>query len=182
TKDILKQAIKDFNGTVIVVSHDREFLDGLVEKVYEFGGGQVRECLGGIYDFLEKKKLSSLAELELSKSPTGKKAQEPTKATTLAPTKSVESEDKAKPRFTYAEMKEQERTLRKTEKKVTEAEAKIGRLEGEVAAVEAKMAEGCTDTEIFTTHAALRKQLDNAMSVWELASMELDELRARYGK
>ena len=64
TKDILKNAIKEFDGTVIVVSHDREFLDGLVEKVYEFGGGQVRECLGGIYEFLEKKKIASLAELE----------------------------------------------------------------------------------------------------------------------
>ena len=69
TKDILKQAIKDFNGTVIVVSHDREFLDGLVEKVYEFGGGQVRECLGGIYEFLEKKKIASLAELERKRLP-----------------------------------------------------------------------------------------------------------------
>ena len=64
TKDILKQAIKDFTGTVIVVSHDREFLDGLVEKVYEFGSGKVRECLGGIYEFLEKKKMDSLQELE----------------------------------------------------------------------------------------------------------------------
>lgn len=63
TKDILKQAIKDFNGTVIVVSHDRDFLDGLVEKVYEFGGGKVRECLGGIYEFLENKKIESLDEL-----------------------------------------------------------------------------------------------------------------------
>ncbi|MDE7467014.1 MAG: ATP-binding cassette domain-containing protein, partial [Muribaculaceae bacterium] len=70
TKDVLKQAIRDFDGTVIVVSHDREFLDGLVEKVYEFGGGEVRECLGAIYDFLEKKRLNSLQELELSKSPT----------------------------------------------------------------------------------------------------------------
>ena len=66
TKDILKQAIKDFNGTVIVVSHDRDFLDGLVEKVYEFGGGKVRECLGGIYEFLENKKIESLDELSLS--------------------------------------------------------------------------------------------------------------------
>ncbi len=64
TKDILKQAIKDFNGTVIVVSHDREFLDGLVEKVYEFGGGKVRECIGGIYEFLESKRLDSLQQLE----------------------------------------------------------------------------------------------------------------------
>ena len=64
TKDVLKQAIRDFNGTVILVSHDREFLDGLVSKVYEFGGGQVREHLGGIYDFLESRKLDSLRELE----------------------------------------------------------------------------------------------------------------------
>ena len=64
TKDVLKQAIRDFNGTVIVVSHDREFLDGLVSKVYEFGGGRVREHLGGIYDFLESRKLESLRELE----------------------------------------------------------------------------------------------------------------------
>lgn len=74
TKDILKDAIKDFDGTVIVVSHDRDFLDGLVEKVYEFGGGVVKENLGGIYDFLQKKKLENLSELEksapvLSKSP-----------------------------------------------------------------------------------------------------------------
>ncbi|MFS6554124.1 hypothetical protein VPJ68_01205, partial [Parabacteroides distasonis] len=67
TKDILKQAIRDFDGTVIVVSHDREFLDGLVTKVYEFGGGRVRECLGGIYEFLEKKRIASLQELERSK-------------------------------------------------------------------------------------------------------------------
>ena len=69
TKDILKNAIKEFDGTVIVVSHDREFLDGLVEKVYEFGGGKVKECLGGIYEFLEKKKLASLSELERSTTP-----------------------------------------------------------------------------------------------------------------
>ena len=87
TKDILKQAIKDFDGTVIVVSHDREFLDGLVEKVYEFGGGKVRECLGGIYEFLEKKKIASLQELELSKSHgtgTGKPAADTTAGTTPA--------------------------------------------------------------------------------------------------
>ena len=68
TKDILKEAIRDFDGTVIIVSHDRYFLDGLVEKVYEFGGGRVRENLGGIYDFLKKKNIEHLSELELSKS------------------------------------------------------------------------------------------------------------------
>lgn len=69
SKDVLKEAIRDFDGTVIVVSHDREFLDGLVTKVYEFGGGVVKEHLGGIYDFLQKKKMESLNELQLSQSP-----------------------------------------------------------------------------------------------------------------
>ena len=69
SKDVLKEAIKEFDGTVIVVSHDRDFLDGLVSKVYEFGGGEVREHLGGIYDFLQKKKIENLDELQLSKSP-----------------------------------------------------------------------------------------------------------------
>ena len=70
SKDVLKEAIKEFDGTVIVVSHDREFLDGLVTKVYEFGGGVVKEHIGGIYDFLQKKKIESLNELQLSASPT----------------------------------------------------------------------------------------------------------------
>ena len=99
TKDILKQAIKDFDGTVIVVSHDREFLDGLVEKVYEFGGGLVRECLGGIYEFLEKKRISSLHELELSKS-TGKSEAPKTVKTEQA--KSDSEPTAAKPRLSYA--------------------------------------------------------------------------------
>ena len=79
SKDVLKDAIRDFDGTVIVVSHDREFLDGLVTKVYEFGGGQVREHLGGIYDFLQKKKIDSLQQLAaptLSASPTATKTEE----------------------------------------------------------------------------------------------------------
>lgn len=183
TKDILKQAIKDFNGTVIVVSHDREFLDGLVEKVYEFGGGQVRECLGGIYDFLEKKRLSSLAELELSKSPTARKEAEPVKPvsnTEIDKPQSPATDEK--PKVSYAEMKEREKTLRKAEKKVAEAEAEIARVEAEIATVEAALAEGKTDDDIFMRHASLQKSLDNAMSIWELASMELDELKERYGK
>ena len=119
TKDILKQAIKDFNGTVIVVSHDREFLDGLVEKVYEFGGGRVRECLGGIYEFLEKKRIASLAELELSKSPTsvsqdGKARQQAPKANAPAPT--VKAPQPA-PRLSYAEQREREKSVKRLQKK-----------------------------------------------------------------
>lgn len=179
TKDILKQAIKDFNGTVIVVSHDREFLDGLVEKVYEFGGGQVKECLGGIYEFLEKKKLASLAELELSKSPTPAKEN---KQVPAQPSNAAVNEDKSKaglprPRLSYAEQRERDKIIRRAEKKVTEAEAEVSRLEQELADIERLIADGETGNEIFTNHQETSKKLENAMSLWELASMELDELK-----
>ncbi|MDE6094496.1 MAG: ATP-binding cassette domain-containing protein, partial [Muribaculaceae bacterium] len=101
TKDILKQAIKDFNGTVIVVSHDREFLDGLVEKVYEFGGGRVRECLGGIYEFLEKKRLASLSELERSAVPEVKEKKD--KQGEKAAQAAKDAQTPAAPKLTYAE-------------------------------------------------------------------------------
>ena len=172
TKDILKQAIKDFDGTVIVVSHDREFLDGLVEKVYEFGGGLVRECLGGIYEFLEKKRISSLHELELSKS-TGKSEAPKTVKTEHA--KSDSEPTAAKPRLSYAEQREREKTLRRLQKKVQEAEAEISRLEAEIAAIEAELAAGSTDSELYRRHADTTKALENAMSIWELASMDVDE-------
>lgn len=164
TKDILKQAIKDFNGTVIVVSHDREFLDGLVEKVYEFGGGKVRECIGGIYEFLEKKKIASLAELELSKSPTNKP---------------VESAEKviSERKLSYAEQREREKTVKRAEKKVSEAEAEISRIEANIADIEGKIAAGEVDNDIFEQHASMNKQLENAMSMWELATMEYEELK-----
>lgn len=164
TKDILKQAIKDFNGTVIVVSHDREFLDGLVEKVYEFGGGKVRECLGGIYEFLEKKKIASLAELELSKSPTNKP---------------VESAEKviSERKLSYAEQREREKIVKRAEKKVSEAEAEISRIETNIAEIESKIAAGEVDNDIFEQHASMNKQLENAMSMWELATMEYEELK-----
>ncbi len=119
TKDILKQAIKDFNGTVIVVSHDREFLDGLVEKVYEFGGGQVRECLGGIYEFLEKKKLASLAELERNtirpvadKTPAASKPKEADTSSDVPA-----STAPALRKLSYAEQREHEKLVRKARKK-----------------------------------------------------------------
>lgn len=180
TKDILKQAIKDFDGTVIVVSHDREFLDGLVEKVYEFGGGKVRECLGGIYEFLEKKRLSSLSELELSKSPT--KPTEKVRTDTPAPAKSSGApketpNTQAQPHRSYAEQKEHEKMVRRAQKKVADAEAEITQLEGQIAELEAEMAAGEYNADIYDRHAAIQKQLDNAMSVWELATLELEEIQ-----
>ncbi|MDE5809836.1 MAG: ABC-F family ATP-binding cassette domain-containing protein [Muribaculaceae bacterium] len=180
TKDILKQAIKDFDGTVIVVSHDREFLDGLVEKVYEFGGGQVKECLGGIYDFLEKKKLASLQELEISKSRPSRSDK------TVEPKPQPQSKQEPQPvaqqteqprRQSYAEQREHEKMARRARKKVEEAEAEIARIEGLIKETEAEIAGGRTDTEIFDKHSSLNKQLENAMSIWELASMDLDNFK-----
>lgn len=174
TKDILKQAIKDFNGTVIVVSHDREFLDGLVEKVYEFGGGKVKECLGGIYEFLEKKKINSLAELEvnsqLAKNQTIKSTNTPEKNETT-------SANNAK--MSYAEQREREKAIKRAEKKVKEAENEISNIENEIAEIEAKIAAGDIDNDIFNIHAEKNKKLENAMSLWELASIELEEIKSK---
>ena len=184
TKDILKQAIKDFDGTVIVVSHDREFLDGLVEKVYEFGGGKVKECLGGIYEFLEKKKLESLRELEPS-TPQSSNAVQPTAspannrqhaASQAKPTEAAES-PKQQRKLSYAEQREHQKQIKRAEKRVEEAEAEIARIEGEIAEIETKLAEGATDPQLYAEHQAKTKQLENAMSIWELASMELEEIR-----
>ena len=166
TKDVLKQAIKDFTGTVIVVSHDRDFLDGLVEKVYEFGGGKVREHLGGIYDFLEYKKMESLREIEMSDA--GKKSD--------AAQPSASAEAKTARKLSYAEQKEQEKILRKAAKAVAEAEAEVERLENSLAEVEAAISAGASDEATLTKYTETRKALENAMSVWELATTEQETL------
>lgn len=178
TKDILKQAIKNFDGTVIVVSHDREFLDGLVEKVYEFGGGKVRECLGGIYEFLEKKKLASLQELE-RKNPKSIKAPQKENLT-----QQVQPKENSIPatRLTYAEQRERDKMLRRAAKKVEEAEAQIAVIEEDIAAIEAKIGAGDIENDIFTLHSTRNRDLETAMSLWELASQELDELKERFKK
>lgn len=173
TKDILKQAIKDFDGTVIVVSHDREFLDGLVEKVYEFGGGKVRECLGGIYEFLEKKKIENLHELERSATPEKPAEQHKATQTTAGVQK---QQPKEAPRLSYAEQREKDRQIKRARKKVEEAEAEVSRIEAEIAEIENTLASGSqTDPNIYDLHQAKQKQLENAMSVWELAVMEQEE-------
>ncbi len=177
TKDILKQAIKDFNGTVIVVSHDRQFLDGLVEKVYEFGGGQVKECLGGIYDFLEKKKLENLTDLERKEVLSA-----PSKAQAPQPKPETEADKapaEARPtKLTYQEQKEREKMVRQAQKKVTQAEQEIEKLEADKAAIEEQFAQGITSDDLMRQHSAIQKALDNAMSVWELVSQELEDFNS----
>ena len=164
TKDVLKQAIADFDGTVIVVSHDRDFLDGLVEKVYEFGGGKVREHLGGIYDFLQHKQMESLRELEKS-----------------APSKTdndqIQEPAVSSGKQSYAEKKEFEKQIRKAERLVKDAEAKVSQLEAELKVFEDKLAAGATDNDLFERHGEVSKSLDAAMSEWEDATMELENLK-----
>lgn len=164
TKDVLKQAIADFDGTVIVVSHDRDFLDGLVEKVYEFGGGKVREHLGGIYDFLQHKQMESLCELEKS-----------------VPSKTdndqIQEPAVSSGKQSYAEKKEFEKQIRKAERLVKDAEAKVSQLEAELKVVEDKLAAGATDNDLFERHGEVSKSLDAAMSEWEDATMELENLK-----
>ena len=164
SKDVLKEAVREFDGTVIVVSHDRDFLDGLVTKVYEFGGGEVREHIGGIYDFLQKKNMESLDELHLAKSlsavPEKKDA---------APTEN---------KLSYEERKEQNKKIRKLEKQVADCEDRISRLETQVNELELKMAtpEGASDMKLYEQHQQLKKQIAEAEEEWENASLELESI------
>lgn len=170
TKGILKEAIADFDGTVIVVSHDRDFLDGLVTKVYEFGGGKVREHLGGIYDFLRSRNLSQLSQLE-STAPAVSK-QEPVSATQTK----VSAESSETPaKRSYAEQREHDKVARRLRKRIEEAEAAVSKQEEEVANIESKLAAGDASAETLTAYEEARKCLENAMSVWELAQSELDD-------
>lgn len=166
TKEVLKQAIKEFNGTVVVVSHDRAFLDGLVEKVYEFGGGKVREHLGGIYDFLEAKKIDSLRELEKAKTP----------ELTKSPT-STTIKDKTAQKQSYAEQKEHDKIVKRAQKKVSELEEQIAGLEEELAGIEMQLSSGGNgDSGLFTKYSDTQKSLEDKMTEWEKATEELEEL------
>lgn len=173
TKDVLKEAIAAFDGTVIVVSHDRDFLDGLVEKVYEFGGGRVREHLGGIYDFLQKKDIGNLDDLQ-------KKEPAP-RPSAVVP---AEKEPQSVGRLSYEQQKEQARRIRKAEKLVAEKEAEVERLETEIADLEAVLAAGDAgqDLSFFERHGKLCKERDAAMEEWERLSEELETMLGHSGE
>ena len=157
TKDILKQAITDFNGTVIVVSHDRDFLDGLVEKVYEFGGGRVKEHLCGIYEFLERKKLDSLQQLEAKDTPL---PSEPSSAPAPSAGK-----------LSYLEQKERDRKVKQAARQVKRLEERIAELEAQIADIEDQLSRGnAVDSDIYDRHAALNQELNDTMQAWEEAS------------
>lgn len=162
SKDVLKKAIQAFDGTVILVSHDRDFLDGLVTKVYEFGHGQVREYLGGIYDYLQSKNIDTLQMLETKNKPT-------------APAKKEESATDSK--LSFEEQKALKQQRNKLEKQVKQAEEQISKIEAEIGALETKMAtpKGSQDQSLYIKHAELKKQLDEATELWMTASEELEK-------
>ena len=166
TKDVLKEAILAFDGTVIVVSHDREFLDGLVSKVYEFGGGVVREHIGGIYDFLKKKDIESLEQISSS---LPKQSNVSTSISSFASTEG---------KLSYEQQKERAKLVKKAERRVKDAELEIERIESLIAEVEDKLAtpEGATSMPLFEQHASLKKQLDKVVEEWELAMEEMEQL------
>ncbi len=171
SKDVLKDAIREFDGTVILVSHDRDFLDGLATKVYEFGGGIVKEHLGGIYDFLQKKQIENLNELQkapaLSTSPSG--GRENTDTATQS----------SGAKLSYEEQKELNKKLKKLERRVADCESEIEQTESAIAILEARMAtpEGASDMALYEQHQKLKQQLDSVMEEWDAVSTELEEAK-----
>ena len=161
SKDVLKEAIKAFDGTVILVSHDREFLNGLVSKVYEFGNKKVREHLGGIYDFLQYKKMDSLRELEVTTS---------LKITAESPEKAV-SDNK----MSYEARKEHSRKIRKAEKAVEEIETEISGLETEIVEIEKllELPKNASDNKFIMSYQKKQHDLEQKVYEWEILSEEL---------
>lgn len=171
SKDILKSAIMNYDGTVVIVSHDREFLDGMVDKVYEFRDGGVREYLGGIYYFLEKRKLESLHELERRNAPTGKSAPMVANSKEKPMVNAVSASGKA----SYEQKKEQEKLLRKLRKAVEAIETDLADLEKQIAAYDAKFAAATAYEEAdYKAYNELKARYDHQMHEWEKASYELE--------
>lgn len=175
SKDVLKEAIKAFDGTVIVVSHDREFLDGLVTKVYEFGGGKVKEHLGGIYDFLRNKRIESLDELSRG---TNTVSQSNSPSSFLVPPSSEPSSDVSS-KLAYLERKEQQKKVKRVEKSIKEQEEKIMKLEDRIKELDAILCtpEGASDMTIVTEYTSIKKLIDQETERWEHLCEELEELQ-----
>ena len=195
SKDVLKEAIKAFDGTAIIVSHDREFLDGLVDKVYEFGGGKVREHLGGIYDYLRAHNAESINQalanqggkgMASAGSPSGSSASAGSSgssssgsSSSSASSSGSSSSDASSGKISYAEHKEQQKKIRKAEKAVKECEAKIEKLEARKAEIDALLMkpENATNMELVTEYTNLMKTLDEENDRWMILSEELEEVK-----
>ena len=177
SKDVLKEAIKAFDGTAIIVSHDREFLDGLVSKVYEFGGGRVREHLGGIYDFLQAKQISELSELgKGNNNSQGGTAAVPGREQS-SPKVGTSAEMPSKSQ-SYAEKKEVQKKLRKAERAVEESERKISDMERRLKELDGLLMNpaNASNMEFVTEYTTIKKSLDEEVERWERLSEELEQL------
>ena len=184
SKDVLKEAIKAFDGTAIIVSHDREFLDGLVDKVYEFAGGKVREHLGGIYDYLRAHNAESISQalanqsgMASAGSPSGSTSSSSSSSTSSSASSS--SSEASSGKLSYAEHKEQQKKIRKAEKAVKECETKIEKLETRKAEIDALLMkpENATNMELVTEYTELMKSLDEENENWMMLSEELEEIK-----
>ena len=163
TKDILKEALRKFEGTVIVVSHDRDFLNGLADKVYEFANRGLKEYLGGVTDFLEAKKIACFREYEQLHKPEAKQQ------TAMNPV--VEN------KLSFEERKQLNREIKKAEQRVERAENAVAELEAEIADMERKMADGETGEELLKRYGEVQKRLEEAMEEWEKATEELERIK-----
>lgn len=175
SKDVLKEAIKAFDGTAIIVSHDREFLDGLVTKVYEFGGGKVREHLGGIYDFLQAHNIESLDSLGHH---TDKAAMQQVTITSSSTANEKEPQhEESSAKQSYEERKEQQKKIRKAEKAVKDSEAKIEKLEKHLKELNDLLClpERASDMELINDYTSTKKTLDEEVETWEQLSEELEK-------
>ena len=173
SKDVLKEAIRAFDGTAIIVSHDREFLDGLVTKVYEFGGGRVREHLGGIYDFLRDRKIESLDQLGAQPANNKKENQEDAAAT---PSHQSSKQN-------YAERKEMQKRISRAEKAVKESESKIEKMEERIRELDEllMLPEKASDMTLVTEYTSTKRCLDEESERWMTLSEELEELKGQLG-
>jgi len=166
TKDVLKKAIKEFDGTVIVVSHDREFLDGLCEKIFEFGGAKVVEHLGGIQYFLDKKKMDTMQDLE--------------KQTLVSKQENIDKTPTDN-KLSYEARKEFNKLVKRLEKQIEQCEVNIESLEKQVAQTEEKLmtSDGSTNLALHQIHSKVKKELEENMDLWEKSTLELDQLRSQ---
>ena len=184
SKDVLKEAIKAFDGTAIIVSHDREFLDGLVDKVYEFGGGKVREHLGGIYDYLRAHNAENInAALAASEESNGSAGRlfsggSPSGNSKSAANATANGSIPASGKQSYAEHKEQQKKIRKAEKAVQECEKRIASLEKRKKEIDEMLMkpENATNMELVTEYTSLMKKLDEENDNWMTLSEALEEL------
>lgn len=176
SKDVLKEAIRAFDGTAIIVSHDREFLDGLVTKVYEFGGGKVREHIGGIYDFLHARKIADMSELEKASPVKETSSAKQNLSTPLSHREGQGGESAGGE--SYAERKEQQRRQKRAEKAVEECEKKISKMEQRLKELDELLCDpkNASDMTLVTEYTDTKRQMDEEVERWEKLSEELQKL------